>query len=68
MGRKIQCDVWVREKLDYLAGRFRPSEFSGMVPEPIELVKPPFSNVSCEQYAIGTWVKASYCCPISKIH
>ena len=54
MDRAIQYDAQVRKKLHYLAREFDSGEFTRRIPEPISLVEPPFSGVSCEQYAIGT--------------
>lgn len=54
MDRAIQYDAQVRRELGYLAKEFDSPEFTRRIPELIKLVKPPFTDVSCEQYAIGT--------------
>jgi len=54
MDRAIQYDAQVRRELEHLAKEFDSSEFTRRIPDQIKLVVPPFTDVSCEQYAIGT--------------
>ena len=54
MDRAIQYDAQVRRELEHLVKDSDSSEFTRRISEPIKLVEPPFTDVSCEQYAIGT--------------
>jgi hypothetical protein len=54
MDRAIEYDAQVRRQLDYLAKELDPSEFTKRIPRPIKVVEPPFPDVGCEQYVIGT--------------